>query len=92
MALLVINKKSKKRGILIVHQGFTSYYVIGAGSIFGKKGLDEFDDIKWMDGWQINKKGIVYETKFEGGDIVESIPRNLNNNSIVVWESSDGAP
>jgi len=92
IALLVVNKKSKKRGILIVHQGFTNYYLIGAGSIFGKKGFDEFDNTKWMDGWQISKKGKVYETKFEDGDIVGSIPRNLNYNSIAVWESSDGAP
>lgn len=92
MALLVVNKKSKKRGILIVHQGLSNYYLIGAGSFFGNKGFDEFDDTKWMDGWQINKKGKVFETKFEGGDIVGSIPRNLKTNSIAVWESQDGAP
>jgi len=92
MALLVVNKKSLKRGILIVHQGLCNYYLIGAGSNFGKKGFDEFDDTKWMGGWQITKKGQVYETKFENGDIVGSVPRNLKNNSIAVWESQDGAP
>ena len=92
LAVLVVNKKSKKRGILIIHQGSSNYHLIGAGSSFGKKAFDEFDDMKWMDGWQIHKKGKVYETKFENGDIVGSIPRNLRNDSIVVWESQDGAP
>jgi hypothetical protein len=92
LVVLVVHKKSKKRGILIIHQGSGHHYLIGAGSKFGKKAFDEFDDLKWMDNWHINKKKKVYETRFENGDIVGSIPRILKNNSIEVWEYQDGAP
>lgn len=45
-----------------------------------------------MDGWKIIKDKVVYETKFDNGDIIGSIKRNLKNNSISVWQTQDGSP
>ena len=89
---LVINKVSKKTGLLIIHKGSNQYYLIGAGTKFGKIGFDDFDEMKWMDGWKIIKDRVVYETKFDNGDIIGSIKRNLKNNSISVWNTQDGSP
>ena len=89
---LVINKVSKKKGILVMHNVSHEYYLIGAGSKFGKTGFDDFDDMKWMDGWEVIKDKVVYGTKFDNGDIIGSTPRNLKNNSIAVWQTQDGVP
>lgn len=54
VVVLIINKVSKKKGILIIHKGSNQYYSIGAGTKFGQIGFDDFDDMKWMDGWLEN--------------------------------------
>lgn len=91
IAVLVIHKRTKKKGIVIIHQGLDKYYIVGAGSKFGNTGF-EFDDLKWMDSWTINKEKNAYETKFDNGDIIGTIPRKLKYDSLWVWKSQDGAP
>lgn len=91
-ATLIVNKKNGKKGILIIHGRSQNYFIIAAGSKFGKIGFDDFDDIKWISNWSIFKDKVAYETKFDNGDIVGSIPRKMKNQGILIWENQDGAP
>jgi hypothetical protein len=88
----IIEKKSGKKGLLLVHKGLNSIKVFGAGTKVGKAGFDDSDDLKWVDGWQIYKNKVAYETKFDNGDIVGSIKRKLNNKAISIWSNQNGTP
>jgi hypothetical protein len=92
VAVLVVAKNSKKKGPLIINQNLKAFYVIAASSKFGKSGFDEFDDLDWLDGWELFTDKTAYETKFDNGDIVGSTPRKLKYTAISMWKSEDGAP
>ncbi len=50
IAIQVISKTSRKRGIVFLHNNDLNYYVIGAGSKFGDLG----DDFSWLNKWRID--------------------------------------
>ena len=52
IAILIINKQNKKRGFIIYHPNTNDFFVIGAGIIFNE--ADKWDDLNWVDNWQIN--------------------------------------
>ena len=56
-AVLIVEKKSNKEGLLIIHKN-GRYYVFGAGNEFGNGG----DDFKWANKWQVLNAKVVYET------------------------------
>ncbi len=49
VAVLVEEKSTNRRGILIAHIGTDQYFVLGAGSSIGNGG----DDFSWMDAWRV---------------------------------------
>lgn len=87
IAIIVKEKSSKKRGILIIHGATYSTYLIGAGNKFGSGG----DDYYWMDVWKLYKKSIAHKTIFsESFDIIGSEPVKLNHIAIEI-ASSEGS-
>jgi hypothetical protein len=88
----IIEKKTRKKGLLLIHGRSNVVRVFGAGAKVGKAGFDDSDDLRWVDGWGIYKDKVAYETKFDNGDIVGSIKRKLTNKSISIWSQQDGAP
>jgi len=89
---MILEKKSQKIGLLLIHGSTNKVTVFGAGVKVGKPGFDDSDDLKWIDGWEVYKEKVAYETKFDNGDIIGSIKRRLINKAISIWENQDGAP
>jgi len=50
LAVLVVEKSSGKRGILVVHRPGLASYVLGAGTEIGNGG----DDFGWLDIWHVD--------------------------------------
>lgn len=92
IATTIIEKKTSKIGLLLIHGRSNAVRVFGAGTKVGKAGFDDSDDLKWVAGWEIYKDRVAYETKFDNGDIVGSIKRKLSNRAISIWSEQDGAP
>ncbi|WP_295672340.1 hypothetical protein [uncultured Mucilaginibacter sp.] len=90
VAVLVIETKSNKKGMIVFLGNKAGYVVFGAGKKVGKRGQDESDDLKWMDKWRIFSQRFAYETKFDNGDIAGTIKRKLPNKGISIWSVEDG--
>jgi hypothetical protein len=86
----ISDKVTKKRGILILHDGGTKFYIFGAGKKFGNGG----DDFKWLDAWSLYTDKNASETVFdeETGDILGSKEITLSNPGLMIFELSDGSP
>jgi hypothetical protein len=68
IAVQIIEKATKKKGVLIINFGQYKCYIFGAGIKFKN---ESFDNTNWINGWRINKSKIVYETMFKpDGDII----------------------
>src|SRR5688572_5753644 len=50
-ALSIVEKKTKKKGILVYHAGTKTHYIMGAGKSL-KNGI-KGDDYRWMDAWKV---------------------------------------
>ena len=88
IAVLVTERKTKKKGILLLHQQ-GSYFVFGAGTKFGS-GSDNF---KWAKGWRVYKEKTASETQFtEDGDIIGGKEVKLSRPGITIWAEEDGEP
>ncbi len=55
-AISVINKKSRKTGIVIFHNLTPESFLIGAGNKISNRNIDQ---IYWSDAWQVYSKGAV---------------------------------
>jgi hypothetical protein len=89
IAAIVFDKKTKKKGILLIEGGTKKYFVFGAGKTFGNGG----DDFKWMGGWELYKKRIAQETLFnEDGDILGSKGIKLLRAAFYIYDLEDGQP
>lgn len=92
ISILVSEKKTQKKGMIVLFGNSTQYFVFGAGTKVGKIGFDDSDDLKWMGSWKVFKDKIAYETKFDNGDIIGSIKRRVGNKGISMWSLEDGEP
>jgi len=54
-AFLVIQNKTKKKGIAIMHSGSNKIFIVGAGRPCGNGG----DDFRWMNIWSVYPRGKV---------------------------------
>lgn len=89
IAILIIQKATKKQGILLLHGNSNQYFIFGAGTKFGS-GLDNF---KWLKGWSLYNKKAAYETTFnKDGDVLGSKKISLLRPALYVHDLEDGQP
>jgi hypothetical protein len=89
IAVPVIEKVSKRKGILLIHGGTNEHFLFGAGISFGNGGKD----FKWADRWTLYKKKTALETQFDkgSGDIMGSKTVKLFRPGILIEDDEDGA-
>lgn len=89
IAVLVVAKKTKKKGVLIIHQKTNTFVILGAGN----RPSDGGDDFSWIDKWQLYKKRAAFESLFDkkSGDIIGSRKVNLKQTGILFEDYEDGA-
>ena len=78
IAILIDEKHSTKRGILIVHLGIGEHFVIGAGNTLGNGG----DDFSFMDAWRVFERGPVSRGAHGDGD-----PPSLLGDALLVMKT-----
>jgi hypothetical protein len=82
-AIQVVDKKTKKQGVLIINGGQNKYFVFGASYKFRN---EDFNDTNWLDGWRIYKEKIAFETTFDAeGDIKGSSQIKLKHPAIYIY-------
>ena len=70
IAALVIEKATHKKGILLVHNNSSEYYVFGAGTNFGEGS----DDFAWAGKWYVyKKKSVPFLIHYPAGDTFYSL-------------------
>ena len=87
IAALVIEKKNKKKGILLIEGKILNYFIFGAGTNFG----DGSDDFKWATDWSLYNKKYADETTFDkkSGDILGSKKINLSRPGILIEDTEN---
>jgi len=66
-AILISEKRTGKKGVLLFPGHSAQYHVFGAGTKFG----DGSDDFKWANKWSVFTGKEAYQTQFsKGGDII----------------------
>lgn len=89
IAVLVIEKATKRKGILLIHGKTHEHFLFGAGI-----GFDNGDkDFKWADKWKLYTKKSAYETQFDkkSGDIIGGKEIKLSRPGILIEDYEDGA-
>lgn len=92
IAALIIEKRTHKKGVLLIEAKSKHYFVFGAGTLTGKKKVDIRDDFKWVDTWGVYDKPTAYETRVNIKKEVMSIKRNIPNKGINLWAIDDDDP
>jgi hypothetical protein len=88
VAVFVVEKRSGKKGVLVMHGKTGKYFVFGAGTPVAK-----MDDLSWADRWSIYTKKTAYETLFDqrSGDIKGSRKTVLAHPGMLIEHLEDGA-
>jgi hypothetical protein len=83
-ALSIVDRKTKKKGIVIYHTGTKKYFLLGAG-VKIQDGYDR-DDLDWMDAWTVYDKENVEQ------GVTSAKPPKLKGEAIYAekLESSSG--
>lgn len=89
IAVLVAERATHKKGILLLMSKAPDYFVFGAGTHFG----DGSDDFGWAGKWYVYKKKTAYETRFDkkSGDIQGGKQIKLAHPCISIASGEDGA-
>ena len=89
-AVAILEKKTGKKGILVVHGNTREYFVMGAGTPFGEND----DDYRWADVWRVYKDTTAYETEFdeESGDIIGGKAIKLARPALMIMAFEHGSP
>lgn len=89
IVVLISEKQTKKKGLLLIHNQTNEYFILGAGIKFGNGG----DNFRWADKWSVYKKKIATETQFDPktGDIKGGKNVKLSRPGILVEDLEDDA-
>lgn len=89
IVVLIIEKTTGKKGVLLIHDTFKQYYVFGAGNMFG----DGSDDFKWANKWSVFHGKHAYATQFDkkSGDMVKGKEIILQRAAVSIMATEDGA-
>lgn len=89
IAVAIVEKSTKKKGVFIYHNGIRKHYFIGAGQEIGNGG----DDFKWMDIWKIYRNATIQpgvgETevvKLSGSAIL--VEKSESASAVIYWDGS----
>jgi hypothetical protein len=85
VAALIIQKKTKMKGIIIMHGNTNNYFIIGAGTNFGNGGGDFY----WIKGWTLYKDNFAYETLFPNSGSVRSKKIKLEHHGFLIYDLED---
>ena len=88
IAVLVSEKATKRKGILLIHRGTNDHFLLGAGASFSNGDKD----FKWADKWQLYTKKTAFETQFDkkSGDIIGGKEVKLARPGILIEDYEDG--
>jgi len=88
-AVLIINKLTKNKGILIMHGNTKNYYIFGADINFS----DDLYNFNWAQQWEMYNKPFALEPQInQSGDITGEKRINLKRPAIDVERLEDGQP
>lgn len=87
LALFVADRATKKHGVCMLHAGTSECVVLGAGHSFHAGG----DDFRWVDQWEVLRKGETWETTFRAdGDVSDAQKASVENVSVRVCADEGG--
>jgi hypothetical protein len=91
VAVVIIQKSTKRKGILIIHSKSNDYFVFGAGTSFGDDST--YTDYSWADHWEIYSKKYADVPQFDktSGDILESHKVKIPHLGILIKNDEMGA-
>jgi len=89
IAVLVLEKATKRKGVLLIHGKTREHFVFGAGTQFYNGGID----FRWVDRWKLYMKKTAFETQFdeESGDIIGGKEIKLARPGILIEDYEDGS-
>jgi len=89
LAALIVEKKTKKKGVLLFPGHSAHYYIFGAGTKFGNGS----DDFNWLNKWSVFSEKKAYETQFDkkNGDIIRGKEIKLKHSCLLLAAMEDGA-
>ncbi len=91
IAVTINDKKTHKKGILLMDSKNENYKIFGAGVSFGD--TNHSDNFSWVKGWKIYKRENAYETLFDTeGDLTGSKQIKLNHHALYIYDTIDGEP
>jgi len=82
IAIWVTEKKSKKLGIVVLHNGNKLPFVMGAGKVWEERG----DDFKYLDMWSTIPKGEVFDSGYEANRRVQ-----LQGDALILTKSDSAS-
>ena len=88
VALFIVDVESKKRGIVIFHQGSSEPIIIGAGIPFDERGY--FDDINFVDLWKLHNKEFIEEPIIGPNEEVTYKKIDITATGIVLAKNGSG--
>lgn len=88
IAVLVVEKATKRKGILLIHGKTNEHFVFGAGTPFD----NDDKDFKWADKWKLYTQKTALETQFDKktGDILGGKEVKLSKPGILIEDYVDG--
>jgi hypothetical protein len=90
VAILIVQKSSKKCGIAVFHYSTKSVFLLGAGEAFGSGG----DDFRWMDVWHVFRKGPVRQGVDAGPPPILTaeaiyVGKSESASALIYWDGKD---
>jgi len=88
LAILIVEKKTRKKGVLLFPGHSAQYYVFGAGTKFGSGS----DDFNWANKWSVFNSKKAQETQFDkkSGDIIGGKVIRLKHSCLLLAAMEDG--
>jgi hypothetical protein len=86
--ITITEKRTHKKGLLLIDGKDKTYTIFGAGTNFGNS-----SNYSWLKGWKLYKKRMAYESLFDNdGNMSGSRPIKLKFPGIFIYDVVDGAP
>jgi hypothetical protein len=89
LAVLILEKATKRKGILLLHGNTKEAFIFGAGTSLGAGG----NDFQWADKWALYTQKTAWETRFdkETGEMIGAKKVALTRPGILMEDYEDGA-